>query len=179
MDNNIDYILLAEAQSYYSGLGYRYIDLPWTVDEIYSNATKPIEYKNFYIDNKVLVASGEQSFIELAVNNKLVPGKYFGITPCFRDERIDRIHNKYFMKLELFQNDVTDIIELGFMIEDVQKFFSELSVDTIKTITPDGFDITTINNIELGSYGIREVLGIKYIYGTGLALPRFTNALNI
>jgi hypothetical protein len=39
----------------------------------------------------------------------------------------------------------------------------------------DTYDIE-INGIEVGSYGIRSVDDVQYIYGTGLALPRYSTA---
>lgn len=35
-----------------------------------------------------------------------------------------------------------------------------------------------INNIEVGSYGIRQYKNLFWVYGTGLAEPRFSQAIN-
>jgi hypothetical protein len=43
--------------------------------------------------------------------------------------------------------------------------------------TDVGYDLE-INGIEVGSYGRREVGDFTWVYGTGLALPRFSQALN-
>ncbi len=176
----IDYGRLANAKEFYSTVGYEFIHLPWVVDVDIANITKPSELRNFYVKEDVLVASGEQSFLQLSLKENLEPGIYQGVTPCFRDEgTIDRLHQPYFIKLELFQSIDVNMENLGRMINDAQSFFSIYAIDTVKTITDDGFDINTKNGIELGSYGIREVNGFKWIYGTGLAEPRLTNALMI
>jgi hypothetical protein len=36
----------------------------------------------------------------------------------------------------------------------------------------------TLDSIEIGSYGMRELAELTFIYGTGLALPRFNQAKN-
>uniref|UniRef100_A0A6C0LT50 Uncharacterized protein n=1 Tax=viral metagenome TaxID=1070528 RepID=A0A6C0LT50_9ZZZZ len=87
---------------YYPLNGYKYINTPWLVSEDISNITKPLDRKNFNINDKVLVASGEQSFLQMMDENKIEPGKYCTITPCFRDEsNITEFHKNYFMKTEL------------------------------------------------------------------------------
>lgn len=42
----------------------------------------------------------------------------------------------------------------------------------------ESFDLM-YQNIELGSYGIRKVEEFSFIYGTGLALPRFSYIKNL
>ena len=86
---------------FYNASGWKQIDLDWTVENKISSITKPLDKKSFFIDEKELVASGEQSFLQLMNDNKLKPGRYCGITPCFRDDEEDYLHSKYFMKVEL------------------------------------------------------------------------------
>jgi hypothetical protein len=43
--------------------------------------------------------------------------------------------------------------------------------------TSEGIDLY-LNGIEVGSYGIRKHNSYQWVYGTGLALPRFDKALN-
>jgi len=177
MEKGIDYNKLVTAQRFYEYAGYTYIDVPWTVDEDISHITKPEANRDFFMRDKVFVASGEQSFLQMSLRGDLKPGKYQGITPCFRDEwEIDRYHQLYFMKLELFQSIDVNIENLGVMIDKAQEFFNSYCMETVKTVTNEGFDICTMQGIELGSYGIREVAGFKWIYGTGLAEPRLTRA---
>ena len=51
--------------------------------------------------------------------------------------------------------------------------------DVLGTISTDeGYDIV-LNGIEVGSYGIRQHENLRWIYGTGIAEPRFSTALKI
>src|SRR5207244_3422525 len=96
-----DFNILNHSIFYYKSNGFKYIEVPWTVDEDISNMTKPSDRKNFYVNDKVLIASAEQSLMQLIKENKLNYGKYVTLTPCFRDEIVDDIHKQYFMKTEL------------------------------------------------------------------------------
>ena len=89
------------ALNFYNAACWKHIDLEWTVDSEASSSTKPSDKQSFFLGEKELVASGEQSFIQLMKEDKLKPGRYCGITPCFRDDEIDYLHSKYFMKVEL------------------------------------------------------------------------------
>jgi hypothetical protein len=67
------------------------------------------------------------------------------------------------------------------MLKDAEyyhKRFSRLhnnsSVDIVAT--DEGYDIN-INGIEVGSYGFREIGDFMWVYGTGLAEPRFSQAV--
>jgi hypothetical protein len=44
--------------------------------------------------------------------------------------------------------------------------------------TSDGYDIE-YNGVEIGSYGIRKTSFLEWIYGTGLAEPRFSRSLKL
>ena len=76
--NLIDYSLLAEALQFYCNKGYKYIEVPWFVDSNISHVTKPTECHDIVIsDNKeehCLVASAEQSLLQLAKENKIYYG---------------------------------------------------------------------------------------------------------
>ena len=52
---------------------------------------------------------------------------------------------------------------------------SKNSVDVVPT--KEGYDLM-INGIEVGSYGLRMGNGYEWVYGTGLAEPRFSVAIN-
>ena len=71
---------------YYQLKRFEYVESPWIVDEEVSNITKPVDRENFYVGNKTLVASGEQSFLQMIKDKKINPGRYLTTTPCFRDE---------------------------------------------------------------------------------------------
>lgn len=194
MKNNwkIDYRLLAWAIDFYERKGYKYVNLPWVASLDAINNTKPKNKKDFHLyDDEFLVGSGEQSFTQLLINGKIDEGKYCGITPCFRDDEIDMTHNKCFMKLELikiFDADMKNVEgQTSDVQEDAMEFFVlngegvEFERKTINQWEPDyQVDILTKNTqIELGSYGFRSLKGTKWqwIYGTGLAEPRFSWAI--
>lgn len=178
----INYKLIDDSIQFYDKLGYKRIESPWTVTKAISDITRPINRKDFTIQekNKVLVASGEQSFLYLMVKGFLPPGKYQTVTPCFRDEPFDLTHTKYFLKNELIITDNVNTSNLDQVISDAMSFFKtivkkpELLV-CIEDIE-DNYDIKYCD-CELGSYGIRTHGHLKWIYGTGLAEPRTSNIL--
>ena len=98
------YSTIAHSKLFYELNGFKYIDSPWIVDEEISNITKPVDKQNIYLGNKVLVASGEQSFLQLVEGGMLKSNDlWFTVTPCFRDEKqVTNTTRQYFMKTELF-----------------------------------------------------------------------------
>jgi elongation factor P--beta-lysine ligase len=105
-DLSIDYALLVKAKEYYANLGYEYIETPWIVDEMSAKSTCRHSSDIFILDDgQHMVGSGEQSFIQLCRDRKLVPDKfYMTITPCFRRGENDSTHAEQFIKLELFSS---------------------------------------------------------------------------
>ncbi len=96
--------LLSKAIRFWQQNTYRYIELPWVVEERYTEVTRPEGAREVTIRHGNLVASGEQSFLKLWREFVLpsAPG-YIGWTPCFRDEPVvDALHHLYFLKAELF-----------------------------------------------------------------------------
>lgn len=178
-----DIRILSKAIDFYLNLGVTYIELPWLVPQKYSLVTKPPHKKDFFINGKVLVASGEQSFIEKMCKNELKKDVvYMGITPCFRDEHVDNLHKTYFSKLELFC--VSDDEErYKLLLSYASMFFNQvMGVQfDIKDMGNSSKDITSKLNIELGSYlHHKEIIdGIEYKWscGTGVALPRIYQAI--
>jgi seryl-tRNA synthetase len=96
---------LTAAIGFYTVHGFELIEVPWTVNSVYSSLTKPPGRNDFWLKDKVLVASAEQAFVQLYDEGKLDPEKFYcALTPCFRDEPVfDELHQLYFMKLELFK----------------------------------------------------------------------------
>lgn len=197
MRSTIDYQLIGRAIAAYSGMGFTQIETPWWVTQEILDITKPPQAKEPYrisVNNKCLVASGEQSFLYMINKGQLCPGKYMTVTPCFRNEPFDPYHSKYFMKLELMHLldiniDVPNSRYLGQMISDAMDFMSEElpGVRAIRTnqnewdqtIVPGTatWDITidvNKDNVELGSYGVRHCAFATWVYGTGIAEPRFS-----
>ena len=178
----INYKLLDDSLNFYQAHGFNRIEAPWTVSEYVDNITKPPDRQAFQLkhNDKCLVASGEQSFLYLALKEYLPKGKYQTITPCFRFESFDFLHTKYFMKNELIVTDVVNKTELERVISIALDFYGQFfdKNDLITEETDDGCDIT-IKNIELGSYGIRKCDFLTWIYGTGCAEPRLSKLIDL
>lgn len=181
----INYNLISLAlDSYVRCYQYSLIDVPWTVSKEAIDVTLPPHLMSFVLnDDKHLVGSAEQSFIQMMLNNDLKPGRYVTATPCFRDEIEDELHQSYFFKVELIdcrlgltKRDVDDIKNcahnvLSYLLHK-SNFYGELQSVT----TSSGYDIE-LNGIEIGSYGLRKYKDLTWIYGTGLAEPRFSKAM--
>lgn len=177
---SINYKRIVNAINYYQEKGYQYKETPWIVSFKAYNATKPPSRADFYTLGGYLVASGEQGFIEELLSGDVLT-KHCTITPCFREEEVlDETHYRYFLKVELINTEVSTA-NLQRMISDAVTFFSkERVVQVIKMDTPENsYDIVDKETgVELGSYGIRTVHGYSFIYGTGLAEPRFQVVCN-
>lgn len=182
----IDYKLLNDSIDFYLGKKYNRIEAPWLVSKYINDLTKPEGGSDWLLKDfdKYLVASGEQSFLYLALREYLVAGKYQTITPCFRKDDIDYTHNHYFIKNELIHIfDDEDLINerLEDVITDAFDFFKSIGFVDIKVrkINEYSFDIETKDGYELGSYGYRKFPFVSYIYGTGCAEPRTSKLLKI
>jgi hypothetical protein len=169
---------LTRSLDHYTRLGFMYLEVPWIVPSEITHATFHGRDNGFVTDYGDLVGSAEQSFLYLHTVGKLPPGRYCALTPCFRNEPIlDTLHQQYFMKLELIQTDVVSSFELMNLVSECAGWFNDLIGDGTKIIaTPEGFDIT-YHDIELGSYGIRAHNGFRWIFATGIAEPRFSQAV--
>lgn len=188
--NKISYQVLADAVDFYQKHGFSYIEVPWWVSEDAMAATRPenVEAEAFHLSakNKTLVASGEQSFLYLAMKGLISSDASFcTVTPCFREESQGVLHRKAFMKCELFHlcvnRDPMRMLERTLLV--AREFFSEqlgieLPRDYSGLIKSKSWDIVISmpnGDIELGSYGIREYKGLTWVYGTGVAEPRFSS----
>jgi hypothetical protein len=182
----IDYKLLSDAIDYYTKIGYKYIEVPWAVNPEVLAITAPPSVVPYYVDTGVLVASGEQGFLQLIINRELMPGRYCTLTPCFRKEKeYSELTKHYFMKVELIdiplRIDKYSESRFWTMLWDAKMFFDyNLKVVDRSThyelVSETQFDIM-LGEIELGSYGYREFEDISWYYGTGLAEPRFSATL--
>jgi aspartyl/asparaginyl-tRNA synthetase len=188
----IDYSYLTDAQKHYSQVGYNYVDAPWFVSDKAMNITVPAGIT--CQGKEIPVASGEQSFLQLALDKKLPVGKHYCVTPCLRrSDPYDDLHCQEFMKLELiyyFGYLEENIFAAGAMhcnlLEDAKSFFNKYLPIEVRNIndmkrlgcvTENPQDIEW-NGIELGSYGIRHAAEVgSWIYGTGVALPRLQIAI--
>lgn len=84
----IDYGRLDRSVKFYDEFGFKRIESPWTVTKAVSGITKPKDKIDWEIigKDKVLVASGEQSFLYLYLKGFLPKGKYQTITPVFHQK---------------------------------------------------------------------------------------------
>ena len=180
----IDYHTLAHSVEYYKSKGFARIESPWTITKAVSEITKPPGAKEFALkheDDKVLVASGEQSFLYLYLKGFLPLGQYQTITPCFRHDKFDQLHTKYFIKNELIETAVVTPERLMEIVVIAKDFFSRYFPEKDLQIEGDGitglsYDIL-YKGVELGSYGIRSCDYLEWIYATGCAEPRVTATL--
>lgn len=171
--------------------GFRYVDLPWMVPKEFSDATRPAECRDLPTLFGSFVASGEQSFLQLWAAGQLSGARgYVGWTPCLRDDKLDELHQHGFMKAEWFaplpDDDGCDwharLMQLVMSQAEIFRLVAQHSYQPLRApvriveLGPEQVDIE-LNGIEIGSYGRREFRGQPYLYGTALALPRFTLAM--
>jgi Seryl-tRNA synthetase len=161
------------------------VPLDWMAQEPFVEATRPPNVPpQPQTPYGHLVASGEQTFLQLAEEGQLpFPGRYIGWTPCFRQETFDAQHHFYFLKAEVFawldetrdeQPQLLTILELARQVlqDETSEMVQPVSLE-------DGTWDLEVNGVEVGSYGIRRLplSGRRYVYGTALAEPRFSFAL--
>lgn len=190
----IDYNKIGFAVDYYGGFGFKYIEVPWIVSEASVAATAPTGVRLFNTFAGELVASGEQSFIEIRHELMKAPGfpaLFQCVTPCFRDEPIqDQYHKQYFLKNELIAvchptHDKNHIpwAAIDFVIRNALAFFGKFAKKEaikVKSVPQENSVVNTdifINDIEVGSYGYRHYEDFCWVYGTGIAEPRFSQAI--
>jgi hypothetical protein len=176
----INYQIISDSIKFYERYGFQRIESPWTVTQSAAAITKPDGCDNFTINekNKVLVASGEQSFLYLYMKGYLPKGKFQTVTPCFRNDSFDSLHTKYFIKNELIQTDFVTIKNMMDVMDVARLFFQSVlngKVDIVR-INKYSYDIN-YKGIELGSYGIRKCDFLTWIYGTGVAEPRLSGVI--
>lgn len=178
----INPLYIMEAMNIYQEMGYKPLTVPTCIKHEYNSWTLKDKSVNFLYQNDLsFIGSAEQAFIQLYENDKSLHGSYFAITPCHRDEKvIDDTHLNIFLKIELINIGVhkQDLIKDDAMLVFTSlypngKFSTEFSGGR------DGEEDILLNGIEIGSYGEDTMpSGMQYTYGTGLAEPRFSYAIN-
>jgi seryl-tRNA synthetase len=189
-----DFELLAHVIKLYEKRGYSYVQSPWTCSRRATRATsaecspaKLFAVNSVFHDD--LVGSAEQSFVQMSMDGAYFkPGrKLVTCTPCFRDEEhLDDLHRLYFMKVEITHvlarpDDPEAYLALQRVIFDAKHVMTRLIVPPLGGVIrqletgENSYDLN-LNEIEVGSYGIRSFEGLHWVYGTGLALPRFVQA---
>lgn len=172
----IDYSRIQRSIDFYEDEGFKRVESPWTVTKAVSDITKPPHGKDWEIlgKDKVLVASGEQSFLYMYLKGFLPKGRFQTVTPCFREEPFDQFHTKYFIKNELIITDDISELALKETMLSCKRFFEAELNEEVKIIeTSEGFDLEAVG-IEVGSYGIRKCEYLEWIYATGCAEPRMS-----
>lgn len=187
-NERIDWSRIGRAVAYYENLGYQYIEVPWIAPKDVVQDTLPKGARPFGISspegslNAELVGSAEQSFLWMERCGVLQgPGRFVGVSPCFRGDLRSPIHQKTFLKVELYHSLRTVADSYWYpaalvLLSDAEYFFNDEGAETTRVDTNLGCDLFS-RGIELGSYGIRHVRGTAWAYGTGLAEPRFSQAL--
>jgi hypothetical protein len=177
----IDYSLIYQSIVHYESIGFTRIETPWTVTPEVSSITKPNGKTNMTISEKekVLVASGEQSFLYLYLKGYLPKGSFQTVTPCWREDRYDGLHQKCFIKNELIETQKVNQQRLSEIVNLCREFFESVLEDQIEVEqTDEGYDLA-YGGIELGSYGIRRCPFLEWIYATGCAEPRLSYVKNL
>lgn len=177
---------LSAALRFYKKLGYQEIEVPWIVGPKAMAATIPADRRAMdVLEHGSLVASGEQSFIQMWLDEKLPDGKYCCCTPCFRDEPVvTDLSRLYFMKVELIEVGTFYYWHVEDMLCEALEFHREHIPDVRFENTEFGHDLFS-GDVELGSYGSRQRQFMshggrvmKWVYGTGCAEPRFSYCKN-
>lgn len=181
---SINWALIPVVINEYLKLGYKYVEVPWLVDRESTFVTLPKERIPFKIEGseRYLPGSAEQSFLHLALRDKITSGRYVAATPCFRDDEESHLHQKHFFKIELIDlglNYNVSAKNYNSMMNDARNVLSQFTKKSIVIQpTDDGCDLT-LSGIEIGSYGKRSYKNLNWVYGTGLAEPRFSIANGI
>jgi seryl-tRNA synthetase len=178
----IDWAILSEAVDFYREKGFQYIETPWMVSPEVSRITCPDEaYHDVIVQNGMtLVASAEQGFLQLEIDGKLTGTSYVSCGPCFRirdaRENQDGLHFPSFMKVELYircSTEVDALVSARWLVDVAREFMGH----STKVVDYDDSWDLELNGVEVGSYGARKHGDIIWAYGTGVALPRYTQAV--
>lgn len=178
---DINWGRIAEAVEYYCKLGFIYTDTPWYVRPEVAAITCPdVKCFDTIPLGGVLVASGEQGFLQMQIDGELTGVNYVTVTPCFRTNDIGKsdLHYPHFMKVELFvrcDSETQALFAAQELMHRARTFMTLCQTQEVETDI--GWDLE-VNGIEVGSYGARYHNDTGWwAYGTGLAEPRFSEAL--
>jgi hypothetical protein len=175
----VDWQLLGKAVFHYECAGFKLIDVPWSVQSEVAAVTCPESFRMYPFADQVLVGSAEQSFMQMQFLGQLPAGKYVACTPCFRNEPVvDDLHQKYFMKVELYSTEDDQsgkAMAFALAAQNFVKAWGQSPTQTKIVPTEEGLDLN-LGGIEIGSYSSRQYDGFRWTCGTGLAEPRFTIA---
>ena len=187
----IDYNVIGSAQFLYKKCGFINVETPWVVGEE-AMVTAPNPSKVTLISGhpyKALVGSAEQGFLQHIIDGTIEDGDYQSTGPCFRQEDFyNDLTKPYFLKTELISiNPTNKLIKLDAIITAARRVLTRLAAIlaadssiaesiNVKDMEDGSYDIQ-LGEIELGSYGIRKWKDTTWVYGTGVAEPRLSNAV--
>lgn len=179
----IDWTLIAHATRFYKSRGYTPVEVPWIIPHDVILATAPSWVVPLATAEGDLVGSGEQGLLHLALQGQLAPGFYQTTTMCFRDDPVDELHGRHFVKCELMHlTENPTEADRDKVLADAEHFFRlHLPVErqSLDHIEPHQVDIVGQHTgIELGSYGIRRFKDVAWAYGTGCAEPRLSTVIS-
>lgn len=173
----LNFQLVAEAQAHYRRYGFPDLPVPWVIGREAYEETRPAEALPYKTLGGFLVGSAEQSFLHLMLEGQTIT-RAQATTPCFRDEAHDEIHSPYFLKTELIDAVEVNATGLERVISAAEDFFTQYLPVARLAIGDGTWDLTCAQTgLELGSYGLRHHGSLSWVYGTGLALPRLSQAL--
>lgn len=161
----IDWSRLARALEFYERRGYKRVEAPWAVEDRFVELTAPYpEWRSVVPNLGSLVGSAEQAFLQLDAQQVIGKGRYVALTPCFRvaEPKVDDLHQRYFMKVELYANDGPLERALDDIMDDAYAFFQQEKPPmarlegVVGDTGVDGCFDFEINGVEVGSYGIRR-----------------------
>lgn len=174
----ISYEFLADAVDFYTNAReYKYLEVPWIVEKEHINITLPegSHYRTIDGGECGLVGSGEQGFLSM-INQLEKDQLYCCVSPCFRVEpSLSDITYLDFIKVEL--GALVKIEKAPKictrLLEDAHDFMDRYLLVFSKETGEYSYDLFH-KETELGSYGFRELGEYSWVYGTGLAEPRFS-----
>lgn len=180
----MDLGLMMKAVAFY-GRTIEMISVPYLADPDILAFTCPpsvVDQRLTHFNGKQYVASAEQSFLQMEKDGFefACANPYMALTPCYRTEPVlDSSHFNIFLKLEIFElyplNRTSGDLDYALLMQD---FFLTVGVKTEIVQTDIGYDVESMEGLELGSFGYRYTPeGHLYIYATGLAEPRASLAL--
>ena len=175
---SVNWANLGKAVEYYKSRGFRYVEVPWAVPKKIIDMTFN-GIPRWACEEGTLVASAEQSLLSMI--DQFKEGEpIVAVSPCFRYEPVlDDLHQTTFMKVELFSKGTN----WEYLMTSAHKNFYGQGLDCDPQAQPDSEHYVTqtdliANNIEVGSYGYREIQGHTWSYGTGWAEPRMSVVMN-
>lgn len=181
----IDHGKLSHALLVGQALGYKQVEVNWIIPGYIGDITRPENAHRISVHseetfhNGELIASGETGLIHDRGQYRDPDMRLMTCTPCFRSEPTYQhgLYEPWFMKVELMIANPTDGLVAATELMTTAKRI--MGTWTRKLEFDPAIGDLFLNKIEVGSYGVREYNGFRWAYGTGLAEPRFTYALQM